>query len=600
MRWIVCLVLVAQPALADDAQSLEQLLLGRGWAEQGDADEARRCFRAARGLAEHNYLKIEALARSAGLKHFNSAARASDVGLLMTYFRTTPPQWLSDEARKIVMETHAAQSATGLFEHLPAGPGMRATEFGEGRAASGFEGRRYHWIIDLPGLPPPRVLDSDVPERMAEIQTNDADRLGDPERRIHLGGDEWAIVDERHQDSPDRLAWRFDRCVLGYTLEPVYAEKDERGIAWWKPIAPWYNEMESVWQLRFRLFYASQQLGAARDYTTLAHGLLETLLRGNWVGRECLGREPLTPSGGHAVINVYLTENRADGWDAAGAERTADGIYLYQAATEREPDEWVREALHEYAHAALPQLGRFGEADAWEPWLEGPLGERLLLYYLAPILADQPRGELLELLEYVRTRKSFDAYRKTAWDPLVEQFLAAGPSAPARNSLGNDGAAWLLGLGCWIAETHEPALVRELWRGIHGRAQLTGSTFLRAYTLALREPRMFQLGTGRPARVDPDRPPRTVPRGLELRDGVWAEYLVFLPRGHWNVRVLSAAAGRVTLQVDGAQQWLTDSGDRLTTARPTYLEGTDSWRTVRLTGFGANATVLRGLHFVRE
>ncbi len=80
------------------------------------------------------------------------------------------------------------------------------------------------------------------------------------------------------------------------------------------------------------------------------------------------GREA---ANGTAPFDVWLCTG-----GQSGGEQWRDNIYFYDLDTPRSSIEWIREAVHEYSHLALPAIGGY---DAPEYWANGYLGERLLV-----------------------------------------------------------------------------------------------------------------------------------------------------------------------------------------------------------------------------
>lgn len=86
---------------------------------------------------------------------------------------------------------------------------------------------------------------------------------------------------------------------------------------------------------------------------------------------EKTGREA---ANGTAPFDVWLCTG-----GGAGGEQWRSNLYLYNLETPRSSIEWIREAIHEYSHLALPAVGGYS---APEYWANGYLGERLLVRWL--------------------------------------------------------------------------------------------------------------------------------------------------------------------------------------------------------------------------
>ncbi|MBI2302309.1 MAG: hypothetical protein HYU66_25680, partial [Armatimonadetes bacterium] len=380
----ILLMCTMTAALATDPDAVAGLREGARAAAEGRVSDACQRWQGAVATASSNYLRVEALARLAGEPRAGARERQAALGRLATVVAATPPRWLTDETRKVLSDQLAALS----------GGEVRSLSFPPGAAGSGFRGRRYLWMAGLPALPPPPSADASG----RDVQ-DDPDQL--PVPRVPGGAGAWAVVDPWHARAdgadPSLHKWRFDRCLLGYTFEPVEQRRNLMGNLVWDPLEPWYatdGARWQIWQLRFRVFYPSQALGAGADYSGLARELLDTLLRGQWVGREHLGRQATDARQQPDILDVWLTENNAEQFDEAGGERWFNNLYFYQLATPRAPAEWVREVLHEYGHAMLPKVGRYLASRRYENWLEGYLGERLLMRCLGTDLQaeDEPRG----------------------------------------------------------------------------------------------------------------------------------------------------------------------------------------------------------------
>ena len=151
-------------------------------------------------------------------------------------FTVTPPRWLSDDGRKAVNEA--------LTQHRPERPAEsypvfapRSIELRADTIGSGFTGRRYLWLAHLPMIPPERAVDAEG----RELQAN-GDGL--PGRRVQAG-DRWTVVDPWHGRSgvaaEELRRWRCDRCLVGYTFEPVALKRNPMGRDVWQPLTPWYD-----------------------------------------------------------------------------------------------------------------------------------------------------------------------------------------------------------------------------------------------------------------------------------------------------------------------------------------------------------------------
>ncbi|NUP99812.1 MAG: hypothetical protein HUU35_08150, partial [Armatimonadetes bacterium] len=377
---LVCL----GPLRASDEDARQRLRAAAQAQSEGRLPSAWTQWQLAHEVAFSNYLNIEALARMSAVSAKGSREAATTSALLLAYFHATPPRWLSEATRNHLGELIAERIASGVAPDLPPDQSVRGVVFQGVPTGLGFEGTRYFWMNHLPSIPPPagsQVING-VP-----IQLGDDDRL--PDTRLPAG-DGWAVVEPRHsgREMPESVkqAWRFDRCLVGYSFEPIVRFTNELGREITVPIEPWYPDQQAVWQLRFRLFYPSTVM-CGKDYRAVAENLMDALLRAHWLGVEALGREAWNSTWHDEVVDIWLTPNAAEDALHAGGERWLNNLYFYHADTPREPFEWVREALHEYAHVMMPRIGRYGDARQYELWLDGAIGELLLLELLRPTLA---------------------------------------------------------------------------------------------------------------------------------------------------------------------------------------------------------------------
>jgi hypothetical protein len=370
----------------------------------------------------------------------------------------------------------------------------------------------------------------------------------------------------------------------------------------WSPMTPWHNDQQGVWRLRFRVFYPSAAVAAGGRYDDLAENLCDALLRGHWLGREYLGREATDADRRPVVLNVWLTPNQADLALHAGGERWLDNLYFYDLNSFRTPGEWVREALHEYAHAMMPRLGLYSGTNKYEQWLDGPLGERLLLQYLNANLAGADAAGLPDLLREFSRRTYFVGYQEQQWDPLVSVWLTGGPTSVYEHATDDTGAAWLLGFGLWLAETNDPALVRDTFAAPSPSAQLSAEDLLRTYTARLEEPerRSFGLRPGRSVVVVTDSRPVAKPEGLELTADAVVAMPLWLANEAWKLRVLSASGGIVTVQLDDGETRLLETGTTVDTAPALEIDGQGRWYRLRLGSFGDKHPVVGKLLFERK
>ena len=583
--WLLCAVWMLLTTLAAADPGVEHLRRGFAAEQSGQLAGARHEYLLALQTATHNYLRLEADTRLAKLLGLTTREGQQAAARAVALFDLTPPRWLSDDARKLLAET--AYLAGGRPGPLP----PRALDFSGRPAGSGFPGKRYLWMAHLAGIPP-----AASPDASGHDWQDDEDRL--PQLRVQFGR-RWAVVDPWHARpevrESDRARWRFDRCLVGYTFEPVEQHPNFRGVPTWQPLEPWYDVPQwQVWRQRVRVYYPSAAMGAQQDYQALAENLLDALLRANWLGREEFGRDVVDAQRHGQVLSVWLTENPAEQLSDAGAERWFDNLYFYRIDQSRAPGEWLREAVHEYGHAMMPRLGMYVSSSRYETWLEGPLGERLLLRGLAqrPVT-----GGGSAWLDEFFALDLFPGYERSCWTPLVASWLRSGPNAAQRYGKDDPSADWILGFVLWLAETHQPAFLRDYLSRLSAGSQLGADDWLKAYESRvadwLREGRPLELAS-RPVSRTSDTAPEPADGGLALTPETEVEYQLWLPERALQVRLFSNRRGVVMVQTDGGGARAVETGDE-TTAPATPLAGQGRWQTITVRGVGEQPVELTGL-----
>ncbi|MCC7494044.1 MAG: hypothetical protein IT204_16925 [Fimbriimonadaceae bacterium] len=592
---LLLLLLAGGACRADDAQAIEKLVAGDLALQARGLERAFYEWNLGYGLANSNYLSIEALARLATNSPLGSRERASTVGLLLGWFEATPPRWLSDEGRRIVAQS-IVQPPDGLPRAQLEQLGSRAVSFTSLPTGLGFVGKRHYWMVQLSRLPPPvdqYRLDDELVQR-------DPDCL--PVDRLELGGGRWSVVEPREAAKrlplPEQRKWQFDRCLVGYTYEPLVTYLDDLGRRVSSPITPWYDWQQAVWQQRFRLFYPSPEL-AGVDLQATAEQLLDTLLRVHWLAVETLGREPWDGQRADQVVDVWLTPNLATEALHAGGERWLNNLYFYQAAAPRQPVEWVRETAHEFGHLVLPRIGRYTNTQQFEVWLDGPLGERLLLGALARQLAGAAPEELGAWMAELKKTDFFTAYRRTDWEPLRQVALQAGPSSSLRTTLDDRGAAWLIGWLLDVAERHPPRFLYDLWRPLASNAQYSAEALQTAYRNRLKELRSFRLNAAPPPRNIGDPPAVANDEGLLLGETQQVEYQVWLEPGDWQLRLLTTRPGALTVQHGPFAARLVETSPDATATPAVTIPSEGGWTAVRIGGFSNEPAPLVALDWSR-
>jgi hypothetical protein len=615
--WLPAGWLALLPALGlaqghNDLQARDSLRSGAAALAAGQPADARTAWDTAFLQASANLLKIEALARQYALDAPTSAYSRDRVGRLMAYFDTTPPAWLSEDARAVVQHEINGRRASGAFPELVSAAAIGSQDFAAPDVASGFHGRRYYWIAPLRTIPPPSgegapgVPLGDEPD----IQGASGDAL--PPLRLPLGPGRWAVADPPHTHGLSAAkcppTWRFDRCLLGYSLDPLFQTPDLEGRLRWVPTEPWYPDQTSLWRLRFRVFYPSPPLTGGVDLQANAEQLLGVLLRAHWIDWEYFGREARDTDDRLATVDVWLTPTRAeDDSPIPGEPRTAGecregNLYFFEAARDRQPGEWVRQAIHEYGHRVMPHLGRYSASTAYETWLDGNIGERLTGQALQDNLT-VTADVLPPWLDAIRDGAWWAAYRRARWDPLVAGWLAAGPSRrDLLGDRGDAGAQYVLGWLMRLADLHDPAFVRDFLSLDNIGANLfpTANDLDRDYAVALAGAKRFALRTKAACQRVGTVEPRLTPLTLELPTDCRVNYLFWLPAGSWLVRLVGPQAGQATLAIDGVDRQIRPVAEQLADAGAARLDSEGRWLRLELGGYGANGSSVSAIWLERS
>lgn len=600
---VVSLAIVLQaglaPAASPDEGALTRLRDGQEWLDRGRRPEAWREFSLAADQADSNYLSIEALLRLSEMASAGSRERASAVGRLMLLFSATPPHWLSEPARVLVQQTIADRVSSGAYPEQRAAEPPAALDFAKLPTGLGFSGKRYSWIAPIAEIPPPV---DDLLVDGSPVQLNDPDVLPGP--RLRLGAERWSLTDPRHArpttPAAEQQAWRFDRVLAGYTFEAIVDQPTlfdpTRTVA--VPMERWYPGQNAIWQLRFRVFYPSQALAGA-DYYPLAQKILRSLLRAHHLGVEMLGREARDEHGRDQLLDVWLTPQTAAGLADGGGETYLNNLYFYAIDRGREPLEWVREALHEYSHAMMPKIGRYTAAESHEVWLEGYLGERLLMRWLHQAMNEAPPAELDDWSRAMRDGIAWERYQKKFLEAPVDYWLQLGPVAAERGALDDRGAAWLLGFGLWLAQAHEPRFVHDFYAPLAPNSQYTWQSLERSYQNRVDEARSFRLRADAPARQITGSAAERTDGVLHLANEAGVEYSVWLSAGMWTLRLLSTGPGAATVTVGEGVEKLTETGEDAKSAPATRIHAESGWYRIQVKGFGSKELVLRELLFAK-
>ena len=355
----------------------------------------------------------------------------------------------------------------------------------------------------------------------------------------------------------------------------------------------WYDGQAAVWRLRFRLFYPSPLLAAGGvDLRPAAERAMDLLLRSQWLMWEYLGRQPRDSDGRMQPVDVWLSPEGLGTDGSVVAEALLGNIYLYRAGEARPPAEWFRQVAHELSHRALSRIGHYPQSAEYEPWLEGNIGERLLLRAL-----HEQAEELTADPAWWR------AYQEASWQPLVDAWLSAPLPAklpPAANDLGDDGARWALGFLLWMADSHEGPFLREFYRAMAPGNAYSGPELERAYRLLLGNQRAWRQDARRGWRPVSDARPTASAEGLALSDGQRVALPVFLPKGDWALRLVGPGGGQATVAFNGANRQLRPVGDGSDSAPALLVSSPGTWLSIELGGFVEQPVTVRQLAWQRQ
>jgi hypothetical protein len=129
-----------------------------------------------------------------------------------------------------------------------------------------------------------------------------------------------------------------------------------------------WNPAQSKWVMKVRAYqHPAVDASLARDALT---AVLTSHVIASHYGRF----DPTRPHG--EPIDLWLTTEGKPGGESVGRN-----LYLTAVETPRSPAEWLREIVHEYGHIAFPGMGGFAQTD--DPWVDGDLGELLLIKWAA-------------------------------------------------------------------------------------------------------------------------------------------------------------------------------------------------------------------------
>lgn len=258
--------------------------------------------------------------------------------------------------------------------------------------------------------------------------------LGSP-----LGQDAQRPADQRFAlmelQGPEKSGVRFMIRVMQDKLSSPKVSPQHQWAFEWLAAAYARPSVEAAeFKLRFRVY--SQYRRAEGD---VAPWVARMMLRLWDINYQRLRRDHGSRS--HlGIVDVYLCfggkaggEQRFDQDVESGLARPVNTIYIYDVRSYTDPLEMARELAHEYGHATLPAIGPV--TGAHEDWINGDLGERLYLYWLA----DEIRAGRLNSEDAMGASQSqLDQYVRRQVVPGMLRVAGAGPD---RKALAGDGRA---------------------------------------------------------------------------------------------------------------------------------------------------------------
>jgi hypothetical protein len=157
------------------------------------------------------------------------------------------------------------------------------------------------------------------------------------------------------------LPYDLGTLIVPKAYLPTHAEEPQHHWKFAKVVYLYFPDAEAP-----RLFCAVHF--PTDDSKDLAERLARLLAYAHQILTRKTGREAVN---GTTPFDVWLCTG-----GQSGGEQWRDNLYLYDLDAPRSSIEWIREAVHEYSHLALPAIGGY---DAPEYWANGYLGERLLV-----------------------------------------------------------------------------------------------------------------------------------------------------------------------------------------------------------------------------
>ena len=398
---------------------------------------------------------------------------------------------------------------------------------------------------------------------------------------------------------------------FAYTTSLIFPEELTRGKA-----APWvrlppssgtygnsmYNRVcygviadpgTEIMRTRWVLGYPSPTiLLSSGEYSSLAGRLLQVVLRGHIYSQEYLGLERRPAQGD--LLRVFLSE---DG--PTGAEQIEDKIFFYDVDHDREPLEWLREALHEVGHMLLPRVGPF-EGD--ERWGNGDLGERLLFQWLleeAGLVTQGPwpSGAAAEALDQM-----WSGGHVRANDYLLERCrlpLGAWLATAPEGFEDRDGIERFAGFCLWVQAAHGRKVLAAMLGSSEGTAPSDYMTAYKKIVSKVLAEGVLRLDAGalNPVGSKLIQPAREGAVRRELialgQDG-HVTYRAYLPAGDWTLTLEHSGGAEAALKVtlDGARELAGDGN-----AAMDLGETAEGWHDIQVVCGSPGPVELVGLEF---
>ncbi|MDH7568886.1 MAG: hypothetical protein QHJ73_04810 [Armatimonadota bacterium] len=243
---------------------------------------------------------------------------------------------------------------------------------------------------------------------------------------------------------PGERALQRSFFTTGLAFPDAAHRSDPEGHLYNRVLYAYAQEEEGEWSLCFRVLYNHRDEGAE----ALAPRTTRALLAVRAAHVAMLG---LTSPVLSRPLDAWL---RPDG--DGGAGQSGVNLFFLGTAAHRDPVELLRQAAHEFGHAALPPVGPLQSP---EEWGNGFLGEALYLRWLSRASAgSDPPAPPEELGAYVRHQI----------DPLARAFAITGWNGLAGQEKSVGGLRLLLGMVLNLEDKRGPGAVAGLFRNVRG------------------------------------------------------------------------------------------------------------------------------------